>query len=87
MKDNLWKTKVKVSGSIRKDGLSRGKVDPCGLCGLTVKANSVLCVQCGKWIHDRCARVKRVTPKLHRNLKCRKCEGNIGKAVEQKESL
>ena len=50
-----------VSGGITKDCLSRGKVDPCGLCSLRVKANSYLCVQCGKCIHDRCTGVKRVT--------------------------
>ena len=30
---------------------------------------------------------ERVTPKLTRNLTCRKCEGNIGEAVEQAEML
>ena len=29
-------------------------VDPCGAYNFRVKANSVLCVQCGKWIHGRC---------------------------------
>ena len=54
---------------------------------VSVKANSVLCIQCGKWIHDRCARVKRVIPKFPRNFTCRRCEGNIGEAVEQEEKL
>ena len=40
-----------VSGGITKDGMSKSKVDPCGVCSLRVKANTVLCVQCGKWIH------------------------------------
>ena len=52
---------------------------------MRVKANSVLCLQCGKWIHGRCAGVKRLLPKLSRNFACRKCVGNIGKAVEQEE--
>ena len=46
MKVNLGKDKVVVSGSITMDGLSKGNVDPCGVCSLRVKANSVLCVQC-----------------------------------------
>ena len=29
--------------------------------------------------------MKRVTPKFSRNFTCRKCEGNIGEAVEQEE--
>ena len=37
--------------------VSVSKVDPCGICG---KRAMVLCVKCGKWIHGRCAKVKRV---------------------------
>ena len=44
-----------VSGGIAKDGMSKSKVDPFGVCSLRVMANSVLCVQCGEWIHGRCA--------------------------------
>ena len=63
LKVNLGKAMVMVSGGITKDGMSKGKVDTCGICSLRVKANSVLCLQCGKWIHGRCAGMKRVTPK------------------------
>ena len=62
-KVNLGEAKVMVSGGITKDGMSKSKVDPCGACNLRVKANSVLCLQCGKWIHSRCAGMKKVTPK------------------------
>ena len=55
LKVNLGKTKVMASGSITKDGMSKGKVDPCGVCSLRVKANSVLCLQCGKWNQVRSA--------------------------------
>ena len=54
----------KASGGITKDGLSKSKVDPCGVCSLRVKANSVLCLLCGKWIQCRCDGVKIVTPKF-----------------------
>ena len=49
---------------------------------MRVKDNSVLCVQCGKWIHGRCAGIKRVTPTT-----TTKCDGNITEAVEQEEKL
>ena len=62
LKVNLGKIKVMVCGGITKDGMSKSKVDPCGVCTLRVKANSVLCLQFGKWIHGRCAGMKRVTP-------------------------
>ena len=67
--------------------MSKSKVEPCGVCSLRVKANSVLCVQCGRWIHGRCAGVKSVTPKLSRNFTCRICEENIGESVEHEEKL
>ena len=39
LKVNLGKTKVMVCGGITKDGMSKSKVDPCGICSLKVKAN------------------------------------------------
>ena len=66
-------------------GFFGGKVDACGVCRLRVKANLVLCLQCGKWIHCICTGEKIVT--FSRNLTCRKCEGNIGEAVEQEVRL
>ena len=56
-------------------------------CSLRVKANSVLCLQCGRWLYGRCAGVKRVTPKFQRNFACTKCEGNIVEAVGHEENL
>ena len=82
LKANLGKTKVMVSGGITKDGLSKSKFDPCGFYCLSVKANSVLCVLCGKRMHGRYA-----TSMFSRNLAYRKCEGNIGEAVGQEEKL
>ena len=35
--------KTKICGGITQDGLSKGEDDPCEVCGLRVKANSVLC--------------------------------------------
>ena len=67
--------------------LCKSKDESCGVCCLRVKANSVLCIQCGRWIHGRCARVKRVTPMFCTKFTCRKCEGNIGEAVEHEEKL
>ena len=37
-----------VSGCITMDGMSKIKVGPCGFCSLRVKANPVLCLQCGE---------------------------------------
>ena len=48
LKANLGKTKVMVRSVITQDGLSKSTVYPCGVCSLRLKANSVLCVWCGK---------------------------------------
>ena len=49
LKGNLWKTKAMISSGITKDGMSKSNVDPCGVCRLNVKANSVLCIQYSVW--------------------------------------
>ena len=54
---------------------------------MRVKASSVMCLQCGKWIHGRCAKMKGVIPKLSKKFICGKCEGNVGEAVEQEDKL
>ena len=36
---DLEKTKVMVCGGITKDGMSKSKVGPCGVCSLRAKAN------------------------------------------------
>ena len=86
-KVNIVKPRLTSCGSITKDDMSKCIVDLCEVSSLTVKANSALCVQCGKWIHGRCAGMKRVTPQFSRNLTCRKYEGNIGEIVEQEVKL
>ena len=53
-----------VTCGIAKNGLSKSKVDSCGVCCLIVMVNSVLCLQCDRWIHGRCAGVKWVTAKF-----------------------
>ena len=78
LKANIGKTKVIASDGITNERLFKSNVDPCGVSTLRVKANSVLCVKCGKWIHSRCAKVKRVTAKFSSTFASRKCEGNDG---------
>ena len=84
---NPQKTRVMVSSGVTIDGMSIGKVDPYMVYSLRVKTITVLCVQCGRWIHGRCAGVKRLAPKFFMNFTYRKWEGNIVEAVEQEEKL
>ena len=55
----LMSDTIEVSSGITQDGLSKGNVDQCGVASLRVMVDSVLCVQCGRWIHGRCAGVKK----------------------------
>ena len=57
LKVNLIKTKVILSSS--KGEVLKSKVDPPAKSGKRVMANSVMCTKCGKWIHGRCAKMKR----------------------------
>ena len=41
LKVNLGKTNLVVNVNITKDGMSKSKVDPCVVCSLRAKANSV----------------------------------------------
>ena len=87
LKVNLMKSIPIVSVGSTKDVLSKIKFGPYEVCSWTVKANSVLCVQCGEQIHGRCSGIKRVMEKVLKNFTCRKCEENIGEAVEHEEKL
>ena len=72
LKVNLKKTKVMVSGS--EGEVLKSKIDPCGVCGKRVKANSVLCTKCKKWVHGRCTKVKKVTAQMGKDFICSRCE-------------
>ena len=50
-------------------------------------ANSVLCVKCGKWIHGRCMKVKRVTPRFERDFVCGRCKKQVDGLLERVEEL
>ena len=41
LKVNNGKTEIMVSNNITKDGLSKSKIDPCAVCSLKVKANTL----------------------------------------------
>ena len=85
LKVNLGKTKMMVSGTGGE--ILESKIDPCGMCGKRVKANSLQCEKCRKWIHGRCAKIRRVTPRLARNFVCGKCEKTVKGMVESEEVL
>ena len=73
LKVNTRKTKLMVSGS--EGELYKSKIDPCGVCGRRVMANSVLCTKCGSWVHGKCAKIKRATASLAMHFVCSKCKG------------
>ena len=74
-----------MSGS--KGEVLKGKVDPCVKCGKRVMANSVMCTKCGKWVHGRCAKMKRVTLTLAKGLVCELCVDTMEGIVEPGEEI
>ena len=71
LKVNVVKAKMMVSGS--EGEITSSKIDPCGVCGKRVGSNAVCCTHCMKWIHGRCAKMKKVTCSSAIDLVCRRC--------------
>ena len=81
-----------VSGA--EGEINTSKIDPCGVCGKRVMANSLLCIKCMKWIHGRCTKMKRVTPSLAKHFVCAQylkakesCQKSIGKLCDEVEPV
>ena len=56
---------------------------PCGVCRKGVESNSILCVECLRWVHKRCSGIK---GKLKSNVDfcCRRClEGVLFRIAER----
>ena len=50
-------------------------------------ANLVMCTKCGKWVHNRCAKMKRVTSTLARGFVCKLCVDTIKGIVERGKEI
>ena len=85
LKVNTRKTNVMVSGSEGK--LFKSMIDPCGVCGRRVMANSVLCTKCENWVHGKCAKIKRATARLAMHFVCLKCKGIMEGTMDSNEKL
>ena len=81
---NTRKTKLMARGL---EELFKSKIDPCGVCGRRVKANSVLCSKYGNGVHGRCVKVKRVTARLAMHFVCSKCKEIMKGTVDSIEKL
>ena len=53
--------------------LFKSKIDSCGVCGIRVMANSVLCTKCKNWVHGRFEQIKRATARLAMHFVFSKC--------------
>ena len=73
LKVNMNKTKV-LEACGGTTSVEESKVDPCGVCGKRVMRNSIRCTSCQKWVHARCAGVKKITNTMAENFECKKCK-------------
>ena len=72
LKVNLGKTKILVTGKECESVITSGE-HPCGVCGRGVGVNSVLCTECGKWVHGRCSGLPSVTRARDYDYVCPRC--------------
>ena len=84
LKINIDKTKILVSGKEGLTPLPSGKY-PCGVCARGVGANSVLCTECGKWVHKRCSGLTNVL--RARNYVCPACDQHDGGVELEQEHI
>ena len=57
---NMEKTKVMITGKTARVKVKSGKW-PCSCCGKGVLVNSIQCLSCKGWCHQRCSGLKKVT--------------------------
>ena len=50
------------------------------VCGKGVRANSVQCTVCKKWIHKQCSGVRGDLSRVADGFRCRRCDGTIQEA-------
>ena len=72
LKVNLEKAKMMVTEGEVGDVVGVGRY-PCGLCGRGVGANSVMCTACGKWCHERCLGLGRLSSAAVSLFRCPAC--------------
>ena len=84
LKINLKKTKEIVSDL--KEEILKGKVYPCDKCSQRVKANSIVCTKCDKWVHCRCAKIKSGFDSS-KSFNCKRCVEAIKSIVGPAEEL
>ena len=71
---NMEKTKVMITGKTARVKVKSGKW-PCSCCGKGVGVNSIQCLSCKGWCHQRCSGLKKVTGV--NNFQCLKCKRGV----------
>ena len=74
-----------VSGS--KGEVLKSKVDSYANCGKRVMRNLIMCIKCGKLVHGRCAKIKRVTSTRAKCFVCELCVDAKKGIVEPSEEI
>ena len=85
LKVNLENTMMMMCGSEGEAIWCR--IDPCGICGKRVTANSVLCTKFNLWINGKCSKLKKVTPCTARFFACNKCNKATNNAKEVQQEV
>ena len=70
MRVNMNKTKVMINGE-RQKPVQKAARWPCGVCGRAVGGNSIQCMSCQKWVHNKCSGIKGSMYKVMKSFICR----------------
>src|SRR5206468_3840554 len=86
LKVNVAKTKV-LKCSVASEVTEESGKFPCGVCGKGVRQNSIKCIKCEKWVHNRCRKDNGKIKPVEYN--CPKCSGlvQVQPSANDKSSL
>jgi hypothetical protein len=78
LKFDKWKSVIERKWlKVNMGNTMVSRINPCGVCDKWVKANSVLCIGCKKWVHKRCSGVKGALKKVEGTFKCKRCVSGV----------
>ena len=83
IKVNINKTKSMVSGT--EVETSRSKVDPFGMCGKKVMADSIMCSKYRCWVHRRCTKRKKLSVAMAQTFVCARCSSMTAETVAKEK--
>ena len=68
---NVGKTKYMFSDGVKN--VTKSEIDPCSVCDMRVRRNSIRCTSCKFWVHAKCSGIKGRLQKVELSFICNTC--------------